>query len=120
MPQRIGLRIRAEVERHRAALDLLAGRSDVDSGRIALVGHDFGAMHGAILAAEDARIAAAVLIAATPRWADWFLPFWQIDGDRHDYLRALAPLDPISARRRDRSAARRASSSRATTSSSPA
>ena len=88
-------RIRAEIERHRAALDLLAGRSDVDPGRIALVGHDFGAMHGALLAAEDRRIAAVVLIAATPRWGDWFLPFWEIAGDRHDYLRALAPLDPI-------------------------
>ena len=53
-------------------------------------------MHGAILAAEDPRIAAAVLIAATPRWGDWFLPFWPIAGDRHDYLRALSPLDPIS------------------------
>jgi pimeloyl-ACP methyl ester carboxylesterase len=89
-------RIRAEVERHRAALDLLAARSDVDPARIALVGHDFGGMHGAILAAEDSRIAALVLIAATPRWGDWFLPFWQIGGDRHDYLRALEPLDPIN------------------------
>jgi len=89
-------RIRSEVDRHRAALDLLAGRDDVDGSRIALVGHDFGAMHGALLAAEDPRIAAVVLIAATPRWGDWFLPFWQIAGDRHDYLRALAPLDPIS------------------------
>ena len=89
-------RIRSEVDRHRAALDLLAGRDDVDGTRIALVGHDFGAMHGALLAAEDPRIAAVVLIAATPRWGDWFLPFWQIAGDRHDYLRALAPLDPIS------------------------
>jgi pimeloyl-ACP methyl ester carboxylesterase len=88
-------RIRAEVERHRAALDVLAGHSDVDVRRIALVGHDFGAMHGTILAAEDARIAAAVLIAATPRWGDWFLPFWPVAGDRFDYLRALAPLDPI-------------------------
>lgn len=88
--------IRAEVEAHRAALDLLAARPDVDESRIALVGHDFGAMHGTLLAADDARIAAAVLIAATPRWGDWFLPFWQIAGDRHDYLRALAPLDPIS------------------------
>ena len=89
-------RIRAEVEGHRAALDELAGREDVDASRIALVGHDFGAMHGTLLAAEDARIAAAVLIAATPRWGDWFLPFWPIAGDRHDYLRALAPLDPIT------------------------
>jgi pimeloyl-ACP methyl ester carboxylesterase len=89
-------RIRAEVERHRAALDLLAARDDVDAGRIALVGHDFGAMHGVVLAAGDRRIAATVMIAAPPRWGDWFLPFWPIAGDRWDYLRALAPLDPIS------------------------
>ncbi len=89
-------RIRAEVDGHRAALDLLAAHAAVDASRIALVGHDFGAMHGTLLAADDARIAAVVLVAATPRWADWFLPFWPIAGDRHDYLRALAPLDPIT------------------------
>jgi len=87
-------RIRAEVERHRAAIDLLTQR--VGDGPIALVGHDFGGMHGVLLAADDDRIAATVLIAATPRWADWFLPFWPIAGDRFDYLRALAPLDPIT------------------------
>lgn len=67
-------RIGAEVQAHRAALDILAARPDVDQSRIALVGHDFGAMHGTLLAADDARIAATVLIAATPRWGDWFLP----------------------------------------------
>ena len=97
-------RIRAEVERHRAALDMLAARADVDAARIALVGHDFGAMHGTILAADDPRIAAAVLIAATPRWGDWFLPFWPIAGDRHDYLRALSPARPDQPRRRPRAA----------------
>jgi pimeloyl-ACP methyl ester carboxylesterase len=89
-------RIRAEIDGLRHALDLLAARNDVEPGRIGLVGHDFGAMHGTVLAAEDRRISAAVLIAAVPRWGDWFLPFWSISGDRHDYLRALAPLDPIS------------------------
>jgi pimeloyl-ACP methyl ester carboxylesterase len=89
-------RIRAEVERHRAALDLLAARADVDDARIGLVGHDFGAMHGVVLAADDPRVAAVVMVAATPRWGEWFLPFWPIAGDRWDYLRALAPLDPIS------------------------
>ena len=89
-------RIRAEVAGHRHALDTIASRDDVERGRIALVGHDFGAMHGVNLAADDDRIAAAVLIAATPRWGDWFLPFWPIAGDRWDYLRALAPVDPIT------------------------
>ena len=89
-------RIRAEVAAHGRAVDLLAARDDVEAGRIGLVGHDFGAMHGIVLAAEDDRIAAAVLIAAAPRWGDWFLPFWPIAGDRWDYLRALHPLDPVT------------------------
>lgn len=89
-------RIRAEVASHRAAVDLLAARADVEPGRIGLVGHDFGAMHGILLAADDDRLAATVVIAATPRWGDWFLPFWPIGGDRWDYLRSLAPLDPIT------------------------
>ena len=89
-------RIRAEVARHREALDALAARDDVEDGRIGLVGHDFGAMHGIVLAAQDQRIAAAVVIAATPRWGDWFLPFWPIAGDRWNYLRAMHPLDPVT------------------------
>ena len=88
--------IRAEADGLRAAADLLAARDDVEAGRIGLVGHDFGAMHGVNVAADDDRIAGAVLIAATPRWGDWFLPFWPIAGDRWDYLRALAPVDPIT------------------------
>jgi dienelactone hydrolase len=89
-------RIRAEVALHRASLDTLVSHPNVDRGRIGLVGHDFGAMHGVLVAADDPRIVAAVLIAATPRWGDWFLPFWDVAGDRHDYLRALGPLDPIT------------------------
>lgn len=89
-------RIGEEVSAHRAALDLLAERPDIDPARIGLVGHDFGGMHGVLLAADDARIASVVLIAVTPRWGDWFLPFWRIGEDRHDYLRALAPFDPIT------------------------
>ena len=89
-------RIRTEVERHRMALDHLAQRADVDANRIGLIGHDFGGMHGILLAADDPRIAATIVIAATPRWGDWFLPFWKIEGDRFDYLRGLSGLDPIS------------------------
>lgn len=89
-------RIADQVVRQRRYLDLLLMRSDVESDRVALVGHDFGAMRAAILASVDRRAAAAVLIAAVPRWGDWFLPFWPIAGDRYDYLRALGPYDPIA------------------------
>ena len=63
---------------------------------LGLVGHDFGAMHGIGLAARRPEFRAAVLIAATPRWGDWFLRFWKVGGDRFDYLRRLAPFDPVT------------------------
>ena len=84
----------AEVERFSAGLDLLAKRPDVDEDRLAVVGHDFGAMLASIVAAREQRVRAAVLIAPTPRWGDWFLPFWEIHEDRSGYLQALEPLDP--------------------------
>ena len=87
--------IRAEVARLRGGLDLLAARPDVDPARLAVVGHDFGGMLAAIAAAEETRLRALVVVAATPRWGDWFLRFWQIADDRIEYLRALRPVDPI-------------------------
>ncbi len=87
--------INLEVARLRAGLDLLAARPEVDPARLAVVGHDFGAMLAILAAAEDPRVRSLVVIAATPRWSDWFLPFWSIDEDRIDYLRATRSLDPI-------------------------
>jgi len=84
-----------EVARLRAGLDLLVARPEVDPKRLAVVGHDFGGMLAILAAAEDPRVASLVVIAATPRWSDWFLPFWQIDEDRIDYLRATRAIDPI-------------------------
>jgi dienelactone hydrolase len=90
-----GARIVAEVTRLRRCLDLLAARPAVDVERLGVVGHDFGGMHAILLGTSDRRPAAFVLVAAVPRWADWFLPFWAIEEDRIDYLRAMRPLDPI-------------------------
>jgi pimeloyl-ACP methyl ester carboxylesterase len=87
--------IRAEVDRLRAGLDVLASRPDVDPDRLAVVGHDFGGMYATLAAAEEDRIRALVVVAATPRWGDWFLVFWDLPEDRIDYLRAMRPLDPI-------------------------
>ncbi|MEW5991346.1 MAG: alpha/beta fold hydrolase [Chloroflexota bacterium] len=87
--------IRREVARLRAGLDLLAARPEVDPSRLAVVGHDFGGMLAILAAAEDPRVRSLVVIAATPRWSDWLLPFWEIAEDRIDYLRATRDLDPI-------------------------
>jgi dienelactone hydrolase len=88
-------RIVAEVTRLRRCLDLVLARPAVDPARFGVVGHDFGGMHAALLATVDRRPAAYVLVASVPRWGDWFLPFWPIEEDRIDYLRAMRPLDPI-------------------------
>jgi pimeloyl-ACP methyl ester carboxylesterase len=87
--------ILAEVGRLRAALDLLTARPDVDAARLGVVGHDFGGMLAAVEAADDDRLCSLVIVAATPRWADWFLVFWDIAEDRIDYLRAMRSVDPI-------------------------
>lgn len=84
--------IEAELTRLSVCVDELVARG---ADRIVLVGHDFGAMHGALLVARDPRIAAGVLIAPANRWADWFMRFWPISEDRIDYMRALRSLDPI-------------------------
>jgi hypothetical protein len=88
-------RIHAEVARLRQCLDVLSASPGVDPARLAIVGHDFGAMHAVLLGTADGRPKAYVLMAAVPRWGDWFLPFWEIADDRIDYLRALRPVDPI-------------------------
>jgi pimeloyl-ACP methyl ester carboxylesterase len=86
-----------EIEQLRlgAAVDRL-GNGLAKGTPLALVGHDFGAMHGLVLASRRPAFTAAVLIAATPRWGDWFLRFWKMDVDRFDYLRRLAPYDPVT------------------------
>lgn len=89
--------IGAEVGRLRAGLDLLAARPDVDAGRLGVVGHDFGGMIATLVAAGEDRLKALVVVAATPRWGDWFLVFWDLGEDRIDYLRAMRPIDPIEA-----------------------
>ena len=88
-------RIVGDVALLRRCVDLVAGRPGVDAARIGVVGHDFGGMHAIVLGTADRRPVAYVLIAAVPRWADWFLPFWDIPEDRIEYLRAMRPLDPI-------------------------
>jgi len=84
--------IEAELARLAASVDELVERG---AARGVLVGHDFGAMHGALLMARDPRIVAGVLIAPANRWADWFLRFWPITEDRFAYGRAMQSLDPI-------------------------
>lgn len=41
-----------------------------------MVGHDYGAMYGALLANADPRVHAAVLATPDATWGHWFVKYW--------------------------------------------
>jgi dienelactone hydrolase len=92
----------------RRALDVLLSRPGVDAARVAYVGHDYGAMFGALLSGADARPKAYALIAGAARFPDWYL-FGSASGvpagqELEGFRRQFAPLDPVSAVRRSKAA----------------
>jgi cephalosporin-C deacetylase-like acetyl esterase len=85
----------------RRALDVLLAQPGVDKGRIGYVGHDYGAMFGALVAAVDPRPKAYVMIAGTARFTDWYL-FGSTSGvpageALASFKERLAPLEPVNA-----------------------
>ena len=86
----------SQVKRLQRAVDVLASLDGVDAGRLALVGHDFGAMYGAIVAGLDRRITTFAFVAGTAKFADWFLLGRKLDTDaRTRVYDELAPYDPV-------------------------
>ena len=62
-----------QVAQLRGALDALVARANVDPAKMAFVGHDFGAMYGAVLAGFDHRPRYYVFIAGVPTFSEWYL-----------------------------------------------
>ncbi len=84
----------------RRSLDLLLGQAGVDRTRVALVGHDYGGMYGAIVAGVDGRARTHVLIAATASLLDWAFFYDKKPVSRETYLRqheALSLCDHLAA-----------------------
>jgi dienelactone hydrolase len=82
----------------RRALDLLLSQPEVDPKRIAYVGHDYGAMYGAIVSGVDKRVKTYVLMAPIGNFSDWSLVYWLDkipDKDKQAYRNALRDVDPI-------------------------
>ena len=57
----------------RHGLDVLLAQPNVDASRVAYVGHDFGAMYGALLSGVDHRARAYVFIAGASDFNNWML-----------------------------------------------
>jgi predicted esterase len=81
----------------RRAIDLLLSQPGADASRFALVGHDFGGMYGVLAGSLDRRPTHYVVMAATPRFPDWYLYLPKLDGEpRDEFIRQFSPLDPIT------------------------
>jgi len=92
-------RVRDQVAAHAVALDHLCAQPGVDPARVALVGHDYGGMYGALLADRDERISTLALQALDASWATWFAWFWlRLEGPaRDEYAARFAGLEPLDA-----------------------
>jgi dienelactone hydrolase len=81
----------------RRAMDLLLSQPEVHGRRVAFVGHDYGAMYGAIIAGLERRARAYVLVAGMGTFSDWSLKYWPgtAAAGEAEYRRALAGVDPL-------------------------
>lgn len=88
----IGLQVRTI----RRALTLLA--ADVGAVKVAIVGHDYGAMYGILAASVDPRPAALVCMTPDSTWVNWFVTYFHVvdASDAAGYAQAMADLDPVT------------------------
>jgi dienelactone hydrolase len=91
--------IDAQLAALQEALDALQHRPEVDPQRVAIVGHDYGAMYGLDLAARNPQVTAVVAMAADATWSNWFDKFWLgLEGEAEAaYARLFADIDPVVA-----------------------
>jgi dienelactone hydrolase len=86
-----------EVANIRRALDMLLSQPGIDPKRAAYVGHDFGGMYGVLAGSLDQRPSHYVIMAATPRFPDWYLYLPKMEAEaRGAFIRTMAGIDPIS------------------------
>ena len=79
----------------RRSLDVLLALPDADPARVAYVGHDFGAMYGAVLAGADPRPRYFVLMAGVNSFSDWYL-LGKKPADVAAYEAEMAPYAPTT------------------------
>jgi len=85
-----------EVVNLRRAMDFLLSQPGADPKRFAYVGHDFGGMYGVLAGSLDGRPTHYVIMAATPRFPDWYLYLPKLEGEaREAFVGQMSGIDPI-------------------------
>ena len=77
----------------RRSIDVLLAQPGIEAHRIAYVGHDFGAMYGAVLAGVDARVRWYVLMAGNPSFEKWYT-YSAKPKDPAGFTAQMASIDP--------------------------
>lgn len=78
-------------------MDFLSEQPNADLKRFALVGHDFGGMYGVLAGSVDKRPTHYVVMAATPRFPDWYLYMPRMeDKARESFTQQMVKIDPIT------------------------
>lgn len=86
-----------EVTNLRHFMDFILSQPNVDISRFAYVGHDFGGMYGVLAGSLDQRPTHYVIMAATPRFPDWYLYGPKLEGEaREAFIRDMVGIDPIT------------------------
>ena len=86
-----------EVVNIRRFVDFLLSQPGVDARRFAYVGHDFGGMYGVLVGSLDRRPTHYVVMAATPRFPDWYLYLPLLEGEKREtFIRQMSAVDPIA------------------------
>jgi cephalosporin-C deacetylase-like acetyl esterase len=78
-------------------MDVLLSYPRIDPGRVAYVGHDFGAMYGMVMTGIDHRASVAAFQAGNSRFGEWFL-YNQTKltaAEKQTVVDRLSPLDPV-------------------------
>jgi dienelactone hydrolase len=90
-------KITRQTRAFRAALHRLERVPAVDQSRIAIVGHDYGAMFASLVASRDQHVAAMVLDAPDATWGNWFATYWLgYEGtQRSQYMHLFSRIDPV-------------------------
>jgi len=87
--------VRAQLAAVTRAYRTLLARPDVDPRRIAVVGHDYGAMFGALLTQREHGVRTEVFMAGDATWSNWFATFFLGIPNTPGYDALFAGLDPV-------------------------
>jgi len=87
--------VRAQLAAVTRAYHVLLGQPGVDPRRSAVVGHDYGAMFGALLAQREKTVHSEVFMAGDATWSNWFVTYFVDVADPVAYDKLFAGLDPM-------------------------